>query len=104
MDMFDALIVTGVIATVGSTIIINKFLNPSPTQTTQPQSVKDASPTTRSGRRHVQTPIKTSVNAAPVAQNNPITEAAYNIPSMVPYAPAFGRHAHQSPNPPVLPI
>lgn len=104
MDNFEVLVITGVASTVLATIIVNKWLNPAPTQQAQPNTVTAPSPSTRGGELWVQTPMKTSMDAAPIAQNNPITEAAYNQQPFIAYEPAFGRRTHHSPNPPVLPI
>jgi hypothetical protein len=63
------IVVLGAAGTVLATIITNKYMS-------TPQNVP---PTQPQQRGFVQYPGVTDKRAAPVAQNSPITEAAYNV-------------------------
>jgi hypothetical protein len=82
-------------------VIVSNYLNGSNTGGGRPRQARYTSYTARTpgGQVTVRTPPFLSPNAAPVAQNQPITEAAYNVQPTA-YAPTLGPEEN-SPNTPV---
>jgi len=103
MDMLDGIIVGAAAAAIGS-IIAFKFINVKPEggqQPNQPQVAVD--PNFGTGRPLYVVDLQpTPSNAAPVAQVNPITEAAYNV-QPVTFEHAFGPAVNQPNEEAVLP-
>ena len=90
MDMFDGIVVGAAAAAIG-TIVAFKFLTPKPQGGAQPlQPLYPGNPQAgRPAPLYVEDLAPTPMNAAPVAQVNPITEAAYNV-QPVTFEHAFG--------------
>lgn len=109
--MLDGIIVGAAAAAIG-TIVATQFLNSrggSPfggarpvygSTPGQPFVAQVGRPT---GPTYVQAPELLDSYAPPVAQNTPITEAAYNQ-YMATYAPAFGRDENAGDQETILPI
>jgi hypothetical protein len=103
VDAIDGIII-GVATAVVATVITQKYFNVSPTSEAQPTTVVTGrSATVRDGGIQVVEPSRVSKYAAPIAQNTPTTEAAYNQAPGVSYHAAFGRHTHQVADPVTLP-
>jgi hypothetical protein len=103
MDMIDGIIVGAAAAAIGS-IIAYQYINRSPQGGAQPNQPNVAA-NPNAGRP---TPLyvvdlePTPSNAAPVAQVNPVTEAAYNQQPVV-FEAAFGPGVNQPAEEAVLP-
>jgi hypothetical protein len=93
MNYASAIIVGAATAAIG-TIIASKFINTAPVGGSQPKHIRAGSPTARSGAVRVSVPPRVSAQAAPIAQNTPITEAAYNT-QPTSYTGAFGPATNQ---------
>lgn len=103
MDTIDGIIVGAAAAAIG-TVLAFKFLNRVPEGGEQPNQINVGYPAAVGGRvLDVQVPTKLDRHAAPVAQNTPITEAAYNM-YPVTFAPGFGPGTNQPAEEAVLPI
>jgi hypothetical protein len=103
MDMMDGIIVGAAAAAVG-TIVAFKFLNNNPQGGGQPnQPGYGASPNAGMPRaRYVVDLDPTPDGASPVAQVNPITEAAYNV-QPVTFEAGFGPGVNQAQESVILP-
>jgi hypothetical protein len=104
MDLLDTLII-GVAVGAASTIVANMFINGSTEGGGEPRQASYNSYTARgnNGRVKIKTPPRVGVNDAPIAQNTPITEAAYNIQPTT-YSPTLGPDVNNSTNPVTLPM
>ncbi len=75
-------IITGIIVGAASaalgTIVVLKFFNPEPDGGGQPRQADMFSYTARAGRIAPAVPYRLAADAAPLVQNTPITDAAYN--------------------------
>ena len=102
-DFMDGVIVAVAASVIGA-VVVNKFFNGAPIGGGHPRhSHGVASPTTRSGAIQVWVPPRAPANASPVAQNSPITEAAYNI-QPTGYEPTLGPERHHPAQEVLLPI
>ena len=102
-DFIDGVIVA-VAATVIGSVIVNKFFNGQPAGGGNPRQLRgENSPTVRGGAVQIYTPDRAPAYAAPVVQNTPITEAAYNI-QPTEYEPTLGPARHRPPQEALLPI
>jgi hypothetical protein len=103
MDMIDGIVVGAAAAAIG-TIVAFKFLNSTPQGGAQPnQPVYPGNPEAgRPSPLYVEDLAPTPMSAAPVAQVNPITEAAYNVQPVV-FEHAFGPGVNQPNEAAVLP-
>jgi hypothetical protein len=99
-DTLDGIIIGAAAAAIG-TIVAMKFLNHQSFGGGEPLQTAQASPDVRGGVLWVQDVTPTDSLASPLAQNNPITEAAYNTGD-IGYEPAF--HNNYADHPPVLPM
>jgi hypothetical protein len=106
MDNIDGLIIGAAIAAVATVVVTNLF-EKTPWGGGQPNQTAVPSYNAKSGVLLVEEPCALDMQAAPLAQNTPVTEAAYNqqpIPGG--YMPAFGNgtNAPQPGNEAVLTI
>lgn len=88
MDALEAVVIGAAAAAIG-TVVAYKFINRQPEGGGSPRQIAVYSPTARGGVLAIQDVPPTDYFAAPVAQTNPNTEAAYNQHPIV-YVPAFG--------------
>jgi hypothetical protein len=88
-DVFVGLVVGAMAAAIGA-VLAYKYIGLQPPGGGEPRQITSYSPT---NWITPQTPPRADVDAAPVVQNTPITEAAYN---QYPFdhQPAFGRSAN----------
>lgn len=97
-------LVLAVAAGVISTIIVNKLVPSGPTGGGIPNQPNIPSRhTMRGGRLKVTVPARVPSNSAPIVQNTPITEAAYNTQPTA-YAVTLGPDANSSGTEATLPI
>jgi hypothetical protein len=105
MDMIDGIIVGAAAAAIG-TILATKVLSAKPVGGGQPNQPNTSSYNATSGGQpaplYVIDLAPTPLNSAPVAQVNPITEAAYNV-QPVTFEHAFGPAVNQPAEEAVLP-
>lgn len=87
-QIISGIIVGAASAAIGS-ILVSKFVTTGTQGGGQPRQKKQQSYTARAGQISPKTPPRTPVNSAPVVQNTPITEAAYNVQPTT-YAPTLG--------------
>lgn len=90
-DLFTGLVVGAMAAAIGA-VLAYKYIGVQPPGGGQPLQGTSYSPT---NWITPQTPPRADVDAAPVVQNTPITEAAYNQ-YMTDHQPAFGRDANRA--------
>jgi len=95
-------VIIGAASTVLATIVVNKFFNSTLTGGGQPEQLAQPSYTARGGVIAPYVPCRTPNNSAPLAQNTPITEAAYNQ-QPTRYSPTLGPDENSSNNVLVLP-
>lgn len=100
-NSFASLIIGAGIAAVITVFVTNYFNPPSGNE---PKRTRYRSYTARTpgGIVRIKTPTPLSANAAPVVQNSPITEAAYNV-YPTEYSPTLGPDENSSNNAVVLP-
>lgn len=98
-DIFDGIVIGAAAAAIG-TIVAFKFLNRQPQGGALPQQPASMSPT---NKYMVQSPMYTDGLAAPIGQNTPITEAAFNI-YPVEFAPGFGPKVNRDSDEALLPV
>jgi hypothetical protein len=99
------IIIIGAAGTVLGGIITNKFFTSSSSVIGggQPKQLAQRNYTARGGVLAPYVPCRTPPQSAPVVQNTPITEAAYNQ-QPTPYAPTLGPEENNSNSSFVLPI
>lgn len=98
-DIFDGIVIGAAAAAIG-TIVAFKFLNRQPQGGALPMQPMSMSPT---NAYTVQSPTYTDELAAPVGQNTPITEAAFNV-YPVDFAPGFGPTVNRDSDEALLPV
>jgi hypothetical protein len=101
-DTIDIVII-GVATAVLGTIVTNKLLNTGNTGGGQPKQLSQQAYVARGGYIAPQTPQRLPRNAAPLAQNTPITEAAYNVQPTT-YCPTLGPQENTPASSITLPI
>jgi hypothetical protein len=99
-DIVDVVII-GAASSILATIVVNKFFTSSPQGGGQPKQQSQISYTARHGKVYPWVPSYSPSDAAPLAQNTPITEAAYNQ-QPTQYAPTLGPNENTSGQPIVL--
>lgn len=87
-DVFDAIIIATA-STAIAAIVVAKFVNTGTEGGGQPKQSSQRSYTARAGQISPKTPKRLPTHSAPLAQNTPITEAAYNV-QPTSYAPTLG--------------
>ena len=102
MNIFDSIVIGAASAALG-TVVVLRFLNFGNEGGGQPQQGDLHSYTARGNRIRPETPSRLSSNSAPLVQNTPITEAAYNLQSTN-YATTLGPQENVSSNPLTLPM
>jgi hypothetical protein len=100
-NLIDVVII-GAASTVLGAIVVNKYFTPTPTGAGQPAQMAQASYTARAGQISPYVPCRTPPQSAPLAQNTPITEAAYNTQPTC-YSPTLGPEENASGQPLLLP-
>jgi hypothetical protein len=96
-------VIIGAAASVLGAIIVNKYFTNTPTGGGQPAQLAQASYTARAGQISPYVPCRTPPESAPLAQNTPITEAAYNT-QPTQYSPTLGPEENVSGQPLLLPM
>ena|ERR1700675_3428616 len=99
-NVIDGIIIGAAAAAIG-TILAMKFLNHQSFGGGTPLQTAQRAPDAHGGYLWVQELPITDSLASPLAQNTPITEAAYNTGDLG-YEPAF--HVNYAEHPPVLPM
>lgn len=94
MDQWDGIIIGAAVAAI-ATVVVTNLLDKTPLGGGTPNQTATPSANARAGVLYVEVPAGTSPYAAPVAQNTPITEAAYNQEFYAAYEPAFGINANR---------
>jgi hypothetical protein len=101
-DTVDVIII-GVATTVLGAIVVNKFFNGETQGGGEPRQLRQPAYVARGGFIAPQVPPRLPRNAAPLAQNTPITEAAYNV-QMTTYEPTLGPNRNAPAQEVTLPI
>lgn len=104
MDIVDGIVVGAAAAAIG-TVLAFKYLNRTPQGGGAPEQGWQMFPAAVGGRPlRVTDPTKlVDTQQGLLAQNSPITEAAYNA-YPVTYAPGFGQHTNRPAEEAILPI
>jgi hypothetical protein len=97
------IVIIGAAGTVLGGIITNKFFNGAPSGGGAPRQLMQPNYTARNGIIAPFTPCRNPDISAPLAQNTPITEAAYNQ-QPTPYAPTLGPDENNSNTALILPV